>query len=158
MINWRIDSAVMGFRMTPEMGEERILPILPGFVVALHKVLSVVRALHPRNYIDLGLSSKMADRGKLCRVRRHCACLEFFGAQAENPASHPVRTKGGELVRPGILAALMAVLVACSSSSPAPPSDPTASAAILKKDCSDPKWREENLGLWYSVCRQPLRW
>lgn len=28
----------------------------------------------------------------------------------------------------------------------------------LKRDCADPKWKEQNLGLWYSVCRQPLRW
>ena len=55
---------------------------------------------------------------------------------------------------------LAALLVAgCSDSKPAaPPSNPTASADVLKKDCSDPKWREANLGLWYSVCRQPLRW
>jgi len=58
---------------------------------------------------------------------------------------------------------LAALLVAgCSDSKSdskaAPPSNPTASADVLKKDCSDPKWREANLGLWYSVCRQPLRW
>ncbi len=33
-----------------------------------------------------------------------------------------------------------------------------SSEEILKRDCADPKWREKNLGLWYSVCRQPLRW
>jgi hypothetical protein len=33
-----------------------------------------------------------------------------------------------------------------------------SSEQILKKDCSNPKWREQNLGLWYSVCRQPMRW
>jgi hypothetical protein len=65
---------------------------------------------------------------------------------------------GGKLARPAIIGALMIALAACSSSTPPPPSDPTASAAILKKDCSDPKWQQENLGLWYSVCRQPLRW
>jgi hypothetical protein len=65
---------------------------------------------------------------------------------------------GGKLVRPAIMGALMIALAACSSATPPPPSDPTASAAILKKDCSDPKWQQENLGLWYSVCRQPLRW
>jgi outer membrane biogenesis lipoprotein LolB len=65
---------------------------------------------------------------------------------------------GDMLVRPVLLVSLMLVLAACSSSTPAPPSDPTASAAILKKDCSDPKWQQENLGLWYSVCRQSLRW
>ena len=61
-------------------------------------------------------------------------------------------------MKPAILGALMVALAACSSSTPPPLSDPTASAAILNKDCSDPKWQQENLGLWYSVCRQPLRW
>jgi hypothetical protein len=61
-------------------------------------------------------------------------------------------------MRSAIWAVVIGVLAACSDSTPAPPSDPTASATILKKDCSDPKWQEENLGLWYSVCRQPLRW
>jgi hypothetical protein len=61
-------------------------------------------------------------------------------------------------VRLGILVLTAAVLAACSDSSPAPPADATESAAIVKKDCSDPHWREQNLGLWYSVCRQPLRW
>jgi len=28
----------------------------------------------------------------------------------------------------------------------------------LKHDCADPQWKEQNLGLWYSLCRQPLRW
>jgi hypothetical protein len=57
------------------------------------------------------------------------------------------------------VAAAIILLAGCSDSTPAPPpSDPTASAAIVKKDCSDPHWRQENLGLWYSVCRQPLRW
>jgi hypothetical protein len=62
-------------------------------------------------------------------------------------------------MRSAILVAVIGALAACSDSTPsAPQSDPTASAAILKKDCSDPKWQEENLGLWYSVCRQSLRW
>jgi len=61
-------------------------------------------------------------------------------------------------MRSGILA-LATVVAACSSNTvPVPHSDPQASAALLKKDCEDPKWKEENLGLWYSVCRQPLRW
>jgi len=62
-------------------------------------------------------------------------------------------------MRSGILAVVIGALAACSdSTTPPPQSDPTASATILKKDCSDPKWQAENLGLWYSVCRQPLRW
>ena len=47
-------------------------------------------------------------------------------------------------MRSGIVA-LAVVVAACSSSTtPVPPSDPTASAALLKKDCADPKWKEEN--------------
>ena len=52
------------------------------------------------------------------------------------------------------------LLSGCSDDKPAPAS--TASDAnqeeTLKKNCADPKWKEQNLGLWYSVCRQPLRW
>jgi hypothetical protein len=70
----------------------------------------------------------------------------------------PDKSQGGALVRPAILAVVIVALAACSSSAPPPPSDPTAEAAILKKDCSDPHWRDENLGLWYSVCRPSLRW
>ncbi|HKM72642.1 MAG TPA: hypothetical protein VJX94_21705 [Stellaceae bacterium] len=61
-------------------------------------------------------------------------------------------------MRPGILALLIVVAACSSSTTPVPSSDPQASAALLKKDCADPQWKEENLGLWYSVCRQPLRW
>lgn len=45
-----------------------------------------------------------------------------------------------------------------SDDKPAPAANQASSEQILKKDCADPKWREQNLGLWYSVCRQPLRW
>ena len=45
----------------------------------------------------------------------------------------------------------------CSSDDPAPVKDEASSEEILKRNCADPKWREENLGLWYSVCRQPVQ-
>jgi hypothetical protein len=88
--------------------------------------------------------------------------LAIAAAGAENPVSKSAIAesvnRGEALVRSGILA-LAIVAAACSSDSASPPpSDPTASAALLKKDCADPKWKEENLGLWYSVCRPPLRW
>jgi hypothetical protein len=75
-----------------------------------------------------------------------------MNARLSNP-----QDKGEALVRSGFLA-LLIVMAGCSSDTPVPHSDPQASAALLKKDCEDPKWKEENLGLWYSVCRQPLRW
>ena len=33
-----------------------------------------------------------------------------------------------------------------------------SSEEILKKDCNDETWKQQNLGLWYSVCRQPMKW
>ena len=57
-----------------------------------------------------------------------------------------------------LVAAILAS--ACSGDKPAPGSTTSEanSEETLKKNCADPKWREQNLGLWYSVCRQPLRW
>jgi len=46
----------------------------------------------------------------------------------------------------------------CSGDKATPPQSKTSSEEIVKRDCADPKWKEQNLGLWYSVCRQPLRW
>jgi hypothetical protein len=52
------------------------------------------------------------------------------------------------------------MLAGCGGNdTPMPPqTSAAASAEIVKKDCADPKWKEANLGLWYSVCRRPLRW
>jgi hypothetical protein len=61
-----------------------------------------------------------------------------------------------------VFCALAAAILLGGCSHDDTPPVPTASEAsseeILKKDCADPKWKEQNLGLWYSVCRQPLRW
>ena len=59
--------------------------------------------------------------------------------------------------------ALLALAIAglatgCSEDKSVAPANATASEEVLKKDCADPHWRDQNLGLWYSVCRQPLRW
>lgn len=55
---------------------------------------------------------------------------------------------------------MLAVLVmasGCSDDKPGKTSS-TMSPEELKQKCADPQWKEKNLGLWYSVCRQPLRW
>lgn len=52
-------------------------------------------------------------------------------------------------------------LAGCSwfeSDKPAEAAKAANAEETLKRNCADPKWREQNLGLWYSVCRQPLRW
>jgi hypothetical protein len=58
-----------------------------------------------------------------------------------------------------VFAALTVVLLTagCGDDKPAVPASGASSEEILKRNCSDPKWKEQNLGLWYSVCRQPLR-
>ncbi len=62
----------------------------------------------------------------------------------------------GSLLALGLLAGLAS---GCSDDKPGTAAQQAVgSEAILKKDCADTKWREQNLGLWYSVCRQPLRW
>jgi hypothetical protein len=40
-----------------------------------------------------------------------------------------------------------------ATAGPAVPSD-----EVLKRDCSDENWKQQNLGLWYSVCRQSMKW
>jgi hypothetical protein len=44
------------------------------------------------------------------------------------------------------------------AAAPAPAGPALSSDEILQKDCADEKWKQQNLGLWYSVCRQPMRW
>ena len=57
------------------------------------------------------------------------------------------------------LAMVVATLAGgCSDDKPAAATaGSTNSEEVLKRDCADPKWRDQNLGLWYSVCRPPLR-
>ena len=56
------------------------------------------------------------------------------------------------------LVATAILLSACSGDKPSPTASEANSEETLKKNCADPKWKDQNLGLWYSVCRQPLRW
>ena len=57
-----------------------------------------------------------------------------------------------------VLAAAVLASGCGSGDKPLPTASKASSEEILKRDCADPKWREQNLGLWYSVCRQPMRW
>lgn len=62
-------------------------------------------------------------------------------------------------VRAVLVVLTMAMLAGgCSGDKTATTASDASSEEILKRNCSDPKWREQNLGLWYSVCRQPVRW
>jgi hypothetical protein len=52
----------------------------------------------------------------------------------------------------------LAMLAGCSDSTPpALPENRAKEQQILLKHCDNPTWREQNLGLWYSVCRPPMQ-
>ena len=57
-----------------------------------------------------------------------------------------------------VVLAIAILATGCSGSKPAARETEASAEQSLKRDCADPKWKEQNLGLWYSVCRQPLRW
>lgn len=40
----------------------------------------------------------------------------------------------------------------------APAGPALSSDEILRRDCQNEQWKQQNLGLWYSVCRQPMKW
>lgn len=68
---------------------------------------------------------------------------------------------GRVCVRAGLLVLCLgaALLVSgCGSHGFVPTKGDANSEEHLKHDCADAKWKEQNLGLWYSLCRQPLRW
>jgi hypothetical protein len=151
MVDWRVDSTVMRFWMTPEMSKKGVFTVFSSPVIALHKPCTLpMRPLRLRSYNDRRFLAK-GGLGPLSVWQSH---LE----KAKIPIAVSGGEKGDALLRVGFITIVGVALAACSSATPPPPSDPQASAAVVKKDCSDPKWQEENLGLWYSVCRQPLRW
>ena len=55
-------------------------------------------------------------------------------------------------------AAVLAGGCSRNKDAPAAPASTLSSEEVLQRNCADPQWREQNLGLWYSVCRQPARW
>ena len=67
--------------------------------------------------------------------------------------------QGEQLVKAVFAAvALMLLTAGCGDDKPKTPESSVSSEELLKRNCADQAWREQNLGLWYSVCRQPLRW
>ena len=81
MIDWRVDGPVIGLRMPPEMGEERVLAVIrdarSSFFMKVH---SAVGLSEQRNYIDLRRFAKAAAGPWPWRF------LQFRPARAENPA------------------------------------------------------------------------
>ena len=48
----------------------------------------------------------------------------------------------------------LALLVAgCGGGNAIDPAQDQIEASQLQKNCADPKWKEEHLGVWFNVCR-----
>jgi hypothetical protein len=60
--------------------------------------------------------------------------------------------------RIGLLIAVVILVAGCGRGKPDVPAGPTLSEEALRQRCADPQWREQNLGIWYAVCRQPAPW
>jgi hypothetical protein len=53
-----------------------------------------------------------------------------------------------------VMGCALGLLAACSGHGNAiDPERDQKEAIQQQKDCADPKWKEEHLGVWYSVCR-----
>jgi PBP1b-binding outer membrane lipoprotein LpoB len=57
-----------------------------------------------------------------------------------------------------VVLAIAIIASGCSNDKPVAQESEASEEHALKRDCADPKWKEQNLGLWYSVCRQPIHW
>jgi hypothetical protein len=73
-------------------------------------------------------------------------------------ATPPDGNGGGDVARAGLLAlaATMLLLVGCSGDEHVPAPGDANAVQHLKEDCANPIWKQQNLGLWYSLCRKPV--
>ncbi len=56
-----------------------------------------------------------------------------------------------------VLAAAAALALAgCSGGKFVPVPGDVNGRQHLQQDCANPMWKQQNLGLWYSLCRKPL--
>lgn len=69
-----------------------------------------------------------------------------------------MRSRCVVLARVGLMAIALFGSGCSSDDTPPPQQSQAQSQKILLKDCDSPSWKQENLGLWYSVCRPPMRW
>lgn len=51
------------------------------------------------------------------------------------------------------LAMMVVLLSACAAGNGIDPAEDQAEAAQQQKNCADPKWKADHLGVWYNVCR-----
>jgi hypothetical protein len=99
-----------------------------------------------------------ASRGKLldCGSGRHPGGCAHFSVGSGRQAA---RKKAGQspdrewIMKYLGLAALAVLLSACSAGNGINPEEDQKEAIQQQKNCADPKWKEDHLGVWYNVCR-----
>src|SRR5262249_21184288 len=86
VVDWGIDGAILYFRMTPEMGQERVLAVIPWPTITLHRVHSAVTALlcdrHPLATLNIIIILE-----PLHSTTGRCGRLAIAGQLAENPGT-----------------------------------------------------------------------
>ena len=70
----------------------------------------------------------------------------------------PQRIEARSAIRVAVLAAIALLVAGCGGDKPAVAAGPTLSDEEVKQKCADQQWRDQNLGLWYAVCRKPVAW
>ena len=55
-----------------------------------------------------------------------------------------------------MLVAIALLAGGCGRDKPEVAAGQTLSDEAVKQKCADQQWREQNLGVWYAVCRQPV--
>jgi hypothetical protein len=110
----------------------------------------------PVSIPDTGVSRlglKLLDRGS----GRHPGRLRIFhlaaAAGLREKQAGGCRLKEVVMKFLGLAAALAVLLCACGSGNGINPDEDQQEAIQQQKNCADPKWKEDHLGIWYSVCR-----
>ena len=70
----------------------------------------------------------------------------------------PRRAGARPAFRIAVLVATALLAGGCGRDKPEVAAGQTLSEEAVKQKCADPQWREQNLGVWYAVCRQPVGW
>jgi hypothetical protein len=96
---------------------------------------------------------KLLDRGK----RRHPGGAAIFllasAARLREKQARQSPVRETFMKRMGLVVAAAVLLSACSSGNGINPEEDQKEAIQQQKNCADPKWKEDHLGVWYSVCR-----
>jgi hypothetical protein len=140
-----------------------LIPVREFLIPGLHRVRALdrpptgPRATRPEDRLR-GLAAEPAP----AKARKDTAlCQRIYDWMTFSYVGTIRKRRWGaliEFVPLGVLGLLAIFVAGCSDSTPVAPAGNTLSAEMVEKNCADPKWKDKNLGLWYSICRRPMNW